>query len=591
MSGSQSRNVAAVLMLAAGILLTGSASASAADPSQPPSLPVALETVGWGASATATPEARPVYDVTLLAKAQPDECYAGLGTAYPPGPPCDEGTAKVNEAYVWALVKTGPQLWFGTAPNVHCLVLSGFLGQTIPHETPSWVCEYGESQLSPPLPAGVGDWRPPRIMLYDTEERTLTDRTPPDPRIQSALGIRSAGALDEVVLLAGPDLHGGIDLFAYHSQSLDYLGSSHLPQYSNIRKWLVVDSVLYTAVGNTAGGGSVLRWIGNGADPFRFQVVGNLDGEGAELAWHEGRIFVSTWPQIEGQTASLAGLYMSPAVSEAGLSAVDADGWRKVWESSDYEPDPVTAATYGGGALASFHGHLYWGTMHVPLTSALAHMVIHGQPESLLDTLLVLLGTHRATSVFRGRDFGTASEKIELLYGEPALWSYCVEPGAAGGQWQRMPNSMGTAPLWGASGFDNPYNNYTWTMAVHDEQLFVGTMDWSYLLSEGLPVLTEFLFGLPLNVGPWLPLGDFGADLLRFPSPSAPAIAESTSGLGNLTNYGIRTMLSDGALYLGSANPMNLLTDRPSNRPQGGWELLQLTRREMWERFLPLLVR
>ncbi|WP_174256908.1 hypothetical protein [Myxococcus xanthus] len=43
-----------------------------------------------------------------------------------------------------------------------------------------------------------------------------------------------------------------------------------------------------------------------------------------------------------------------------------------------------------------------------------------------------------------------------------------------------------------------------------------------------------------------------------------------TAGLGNDTNYGVRTLVSDKkALYVGTANPMNL-------HPDGGWELLQL---------------
>ena len=38
----------------------------------------------------------------LLGKAAPDECFAGIGQPYPAGPPCAQGQAKVNQAYVWA---------------------------------------------------------------------------------------------------------------------------------------------------------------------------------------------------------------------------------------------------------------------------------------------------------------------------------------------------------------------------------------------------------------------------------------------------------------------------------------------------------
>jgi hypothetical protein len=35
-------------------------------------------------------------------------------------------------------------------------------------------------------------------------------------------------------------------------------------------------------------------------------------------------------------------------------------------------------------------------------------------------------------------------------------------------------------------------------------------------------------------------------------------------------------MIADEALYLGMANPMNLLTDEGDELPEGGWELLRL---------------
>ena len=72
-------------------------------------------------------------------------------------------------------------------------------------------------------------------------------------------------------------------------------------------------------------------------------------------------------------------------------------------------------------------------------------------------------------------------------------------------------------------------------------------------------------------------LYSFGADLFFFPTALCPAIPESLDGAGNYTNYGIRTMVSDDeALYLGTANPMNLLTDPDDEIPEGGWELMKL---------------
>jgi hypothetical protein len=60
----------------------------------------------------------------------------------------------------------------------------------------------------------------------------------------------------------------------------------------------------------------------------------------------------------------------------------------------------------------------------------------------------------------------------------------------------------------------------------------------------------------------------FGADLYCFPDCYSPAKLVDASGAGNPMNYGIRTMVADDALYLGSANPMNL-------SHYGGWELIR----------------
>jgi len=275
----------------------------------------------------------------------------------------------------------------------------------------------------------------------------------------------------------------------------------------------------------------------------------------------------------------LSGLWMSPEIPEGGLTAANADGWEKVWSADEYEPDPVTAATYGGGALASFDGYLYWGTMHVPFVAAIGHFNVYGAPDTQLGVLTWILNSHRAISIFRGRNFGTPNQEIELLYGERWLTVYEYDPIAEDGNWTIKRNNMDAIPLWGNSGFNNFYNNYTWTMDVFQGQLYVGTMDFSYLFQDGLRVLLEYILGIPfgnnLEVQFPLPLNP-GADLYRFPGSDEPAIAESLDGVGNYSNYGIRTMLADDNLYLGSANPMNLMTDLTDDRPEGGWELIRM---------------
>ena len=246
----------------------------------------------------------PLFVKKVVAKAEPDECFNGIGNPYPREPPCSEGKPKVNEAYVWGLTKS-KNVWLGTAPNVLCLVIGGILqSESVPIEAPTFVCEFGESQLVPPLPALIGDWRPPKIYEYDPATQDIEDRTPlAGPLINRTLGLRSAGSLNDVIFLAGPNLGGGINMFAFKSDGT-FLGARTFSAYSNIRKWIAVEGVLYTAVGNTAGGGSVLRWIGNDIAPFQFEIVGKLDNEGSNIALHEGRLFVTTWPANWSNIAS-----------------------------------------------------------------------------------------------------------------------------------------------------------------------------------------------------------------------------------------------------------------------------------------------
>ncbi len=530
-------------------------------------------------SALPSPIELPTTDGTLLEKAAPDECFDGVGVDYPAGPPCNTGKAKVNQAYIWGMAKSGDDIWLGTMANTHCLVLGGFLGVDNPLATSSYVCEFGQSSVVrngfPPIPANavppmIGDFRPPHIYVYNTATQTLTEKVPPGPDatlLTLTLGLRAAGTLNDVVLLAGPtlSLRQGLNLFAFQASTGAFLGSTTLPNYINIRKFVVVDGVLYAGVGTSeappAKSGRVLRWQGSVATPFAFTEVGIIDSMASEIAEHEGKLFVTSWPNSQLVGSLEAGLYMSPALPPGGFSG-PATEWTKVWTVSEYEADPVTASTYGGGALASFGGYLYWGTMHVPLTSTLAHFSAYPDtaPTAPEEQLQWGLRSERAISIFRGRDFGTAQEDLDVVYG------YGEMPVYVAGAWKTLPNNMGEDPLWGDAGFNNPTNNYTWTMAVYGNRLWVGTMDWSWVRAELLNVPDV---NLP-------PLTTRGADLWYFPSANSPALPESMDGMGNPSSYGIRTVLSDASgFYLGMANPMNLLTD-PDAGPVGGWELIKL---------------
>ena len=215
----------------------------------------------------------------------------------------------------------------------------------------------------------------------------------------------------------------------------------------------------------------------------------------------------------------------------------------------------------------SYNGYLYWGTMHVPGLSLLAWNQIYGGSASDEDKQAALLGTYRPISIFRGKSFKTSCEKIQLLYGFRCLPKY--EPGNT---WQLVSNNMNQSPKYGLGGFNNFFNNYAWWAEVFNGSLFYGTMDFLYL--GGASVRDEIEF--PEKITQLFELF-YGADLWRFPGTDYPAKPVSLSGVGNYSNYGVRTMVStSGALYLGSANPMNLMTDPTDDRPEGGWELLKL---------------
>ncbi|MDT4990882.1 MAG: hypothetical protein QOH97_774 [Actinoplanes sp.] len=529
------------------------------------------------------------YTATLLAKAAPDECFNGIGQPYPVGPPCAEGQPKVNQAYVWGMTKVGGDIWFGTGANIHCLVGGATLDTPIPVVNSDYVCEYAKSQTlrdDPTWPASIGDQRTPQVWLYNAESKTsvnLSDeinaKSADDAtRLRTTIGLRAAGNLGGVVLLGGPATNNSLNLFAFDAASHEFIGSRNLPQYGNIRTFLTADDALYLGVGvgrNGADGGGVLRWTGDLSNPFSFEIVANLPVQAADLAAYDGRIAITSWQGSQHTgPEQFAGVWVSPKLSdgEPGLNPEDADKWTQAWNSGMYEPDPIVNLTYGGGGIASFDGYLYWGTMHVPMK---AYRVFESRyPQTTTDGKAdQLLNTQRAISIWRGKDLGTPDAKIELLYGETALPAY--DAGTA--SWSVK--STGWTPVYGKSGFDTPFNNYTWRMAVADGKLFVGTMDWSYLVQD-------IFRRIPGKPGTASKLGagliddqSYGGDLWMFPSAAAKAEPISTNGLGNYLNYGIRNMVVDGSdLYVGMANPMNLRTDPTDNVPEGGWELIKLAK-------------
>lgn len=525
----------------------------------------------------------------VRAKAAPDECYAGLGLNGPAPvkrPPCALGSIpKVNQGYVWSMVTTGDDVWFGTAPNPLCLAESGAsILVSNPLQTDSWACEFGSSPYSTsygmPLPPEFGDYRPPSIYVYHRATQTLTDLTPivrGVPGTSATTGLRAAAIVGDMVFFAGPALSaaGGLNIFAFQISTKKFLGTRTLLQYRNIRRFVEHDGVLYAAVSKNAGGGAILKWTGTPSVAcllcFRFEVVGNLDAGAADLAAHNGRLYATTWPDDPTKDI-LAGLWMSPAVPSGGLATTDAANWKEVWRADQYEPDSVVARSYGGGALASFGGYLFWGTLHEPWVGTAVWGSVYGMPTTSQQQAAAITGTLRSTVLFRGRDFETDQPAIDLVFGNSKLPVYVPPQGTTPGVWTLTTNRMSaghTEPLFGPSGYGYLFNTYTWAMTVWNGRLWIGTMDWSYMAAKGAAV-----FGLtipPRLIDP----NAYGGDLISFADASMPPSIVSTTGVGNYSNYGIRNFAAGDTLFIGMANGMNLLTDTADAIPEGGWELIE----------------
>jgi hypothetical protein len=536
--------------------------------------------------------AQGTYQWSMVAQASPDECFQGnantgltpdqvtanklsFSSHYPAGLSAADiatcttngGLPKVNQAYVWGLTMVGKNLWFSTVSNTLCLVMDSYYGSVpSPFQNNSWVCD---------MPDGE-DVKPPRVFVYNSATTSLTDLTAKilagggAALLTRTVGLRSAGNFNGVVffggLYAATNGKNSVVLYAFNADTQQYLGSYLFdgsdelhPYYNNIRQWHVISNQLFTGVAQP-GGGSILRWTGSLANPFSFAVVGQLLGDPAYFVVHNGNIYASTWGA--GGLPYGMSLYMSPSLhGDLGLEETDAAGWTEVWNLNQYEVEP--SAVQGGGALASFDGYLYWGTMQVPGTGVVAFSQMYS--GATVDTN-TFINTTRPIAIFRSQGFDPAqvtTPSVDLLYGSAQLPQY--DP--VGAVWNQVNNNMGQSPLYGLAGFGNIFNNYTWAMEVFQGKLFVGTMDWSFLATNGnestsVPAIIK-------SIAPAF----YGADLWSFADANSAAVPVSLNGMGNYTSYGIRTMVSDDdALWLGMANPMNLRTDI-SNNP-GGWKLL-----------------
>lgn len=543
---------------------------------------------------------------------------------------------KVNDCYVWSMARAGRKLYFGTVANGSALAAAGSSlnsGAAAPPNE-SFIANqeftlstYGQAiGIQPPI---FGDWRPPNLFRYDVDTRVLeklSDSLPPAAvdHLRQIEGFRAGGSAPPsrlnphgLVVLAGPRLDdsvGGVGFFFFDGATGEFLGSIIRPEFNNIRRFVACNGDLYAGVQRTGPEniGAVIRIVNRPREarfPFNIEIVGELDQAGADIAWHDGRLFVTTWPGfLDGGTVDMSnplvflqratGLWMSPPVPPTGLTSAHGRNWTKVWHANLYDPDMVMAATYGGGALCSFDGWLYFGTMH-NRSERSAYAKVYGLPEATppagstpgtpayddwlanRSPTVVNARATRKSSLFRMRGF----RKPRALAGIPitpggecqVLYGYQTMPvwNKPAGVWLTQTNVMKQTPLMGPAGLGSSVG-YVWCMANYRNSLYLGTLGATMTLRGVSPVNEADLRKILAN-----PQAKIGGSLLMLPSSRAGAfIPVSESGLGNPCNVGIRTMdAGDDALYLGTASVNNLLGNFHDDLPDGGWELLKLTRR------------
>jgi hypothetical protein len=134
------------------------------------------------------------------------------------------------------------------------------------------------------------------------------------------------------------------------------------------------------------------------------------------------------------------------------------------------------------------------------------------------------------------------------------------------------------------SGFGNFFNGYVWKMAVHEDWLYAGTMNWNIALRftqfDRSPRKLKDLFE-KIGVERLLSLQG-GAQLWRS-KDGENWLPVDKQGFGNPYNYGIRNLVStQHGLFVGTANPFGPRVAVQKNgdwgyedNPHGGMEVWQ----------------
>lgn len=501
------------------------------------------------------------------------------------------GQGKRNGSYVWGMGTYKDKLFWSTNNNYLCMQGYGNFvqpgkGDNAPYENSCWVCEYGQSAYAKEAyeegdeNSKYADIRPPRMYSYDTKTGVVTDITPSIadyPLLKNCQGLRSCGVHNGVVFFGGPGLYASdwdskvsAAFVAYDADNDRILSTSSMDNVDgckvvNVRRWRVINNVLYVTVGlthPTTGKkiGALLRWYGDKNDPWNFHIVGLVDKEAAELAYFNNRIYIGTW-------GAVSAVNVSPELPEGGFTPVgiNSDMWPEIWTTESAEPTKTLGRSLT--SVAGFHewrDHLYWGVFcpnYYILSSALA---TYGDLTSP-DALAFILGNYRTPSFWRLDKDNTC----EMLYGDTSNpkpvynWKGNIE------KWELEPN--GLTAKWGRGGFGNLCTIYVWALQQYNDNLYIGTMDLSNLAvaaaskllgDESFDTLSKLLTGLDTS--------DEGFELLRMTDEEEAPKFITQNGFNNAEQYGVRNLeVLNNKLMLGSASMSSL-------KDNGGWHVLSL---------------
>lgn len=501
------------------------------------------------------------------------------------------GQGKRNGSYVWGMGTYKDKLFWSTNNNYLCMQGYGNFvqpgkGDNAPYENSCWVCEYGQSAYAKEAyeegdeNSKYADIRPPRMYSYDTKTGIVTDITPSIadyPLLKNCQGLRSCGVHNGVVFFGGPGLYASdwdskvsAAFVAYDADNDRILSTSSMDNVDgckvvNVRRWRVINNVLYVTVGlthPTTGKkiGALLRWYGDKNDPWKFHIVGLVDKEAAELAYFNNRIYIGTW-------GAVSAVNVSPELPEGGFTPVgiNSDMWPEIWTTESAEPTKTLGRSLT--SVAGFHewrDHLYWGVFcpnYYILSSALA---TYGDLTSP-DALAFILGNYRTPSFWRLDKDNTC----EMLYGDTSNPKPVYNKKGNIEKWELESN--GLTAKWGRGGFGNLCTIYVWAMQQYNNNLYIGTMDLSNLAvaaaskllgDESFDTLSKLLTGLDTS--------DEGFELLRMTDEEEAPKFITQNGFNNAEQYGVRNLeVLNNKLMLGSASMSSL-------KDNGGWHVLSL---------------